>query len=357
MKLVYFNARRIFDMINFDLSSDIQIFLKMFNTQSMTDRTGTIISPFNMELIYPLQKLKTEKQSYADACNDRAKKIIKMIDEKDTTIFLLWSGGVDSTTMMSAMLSHSSPQQQKKMIILLSQKSIRENEKFFKNYILGKLRYESSLHSLEKLIKSLDNNIMIFSSEQCHFYGNWWSYVMSNHNDPITIGSFHYLQLHNDQLYFKMLKQILEKSAASSGIKLETKFQYVWWHLFCFLFQGQCMRERTYHAQIIDRRPDSLLINKVDMFFMGDKFDQWAMQRAMNLDTDFSIYKKDSKEYILNFDNNKEYYQSKFKVNSGVSLQTANESCLLMDDNYNEIAPDKLLEYYNKKNDFIMFKK
>ena len=348
---------------------DLEVYLNLSSPTTkknwgLIDRTMTFQMPLNFEIRVPLTEISPRTQTYDDACNSRAIEIINLAEQLDLKIYVMWSGGVDSTTVLSSLLANSSIDQQKRFIILLSQPSIKENLNYFKNFILGKLTYESSVNFVD-LLTSGDIIVHGECQDQLYMIQGGRYYTEEEVDIPVTPKSIKELILDNsyfDQSMIDDYIHLMKESAGSVGIELEKAWEYIWWNSFCFGIQSNDIR--TFQFVESDVLSPKLLSQNIITFFHTSKFDQWAMQRVQNNKDMPSInasYKKEAKEYIFAFDKNKEYFDKKKKVDSGGILHSGFKldrysKKYIMDDSFNSVPIDKLQEYYNPNNYFSKYR-
>ena len=91
-------------------------------------------------------------------------------------------------------------------------------------------------------------------------------------------------------------------------------------------------------------------------FFETNKFDQWSMQNMINRNWVNFVYKKESKDYIIEFDKDQQYFENKGKVNSGGIITGSTISKTLIDESFNEVDISNILEYYNPDNIFSNYR-
>ena len=120
-------------------------FYKLYGKWVMPfDRTGVMKSPIRDVPIFPVPQFRTFTKTFEELCDERAIQILKSTQGSDSDIYILYSGGIDSTCTLALLLKHSTPAQQKRFVVLLSHECIAENPRFFDEYISGKLRTGSS---------------------------------------------------------------------------------------------------------------------------------------------------------------------------------------------------------------------
>src|SRR3954462_7436394 len=107
------------------------------------DRTGTITTPIRNVPLFPIPEFRTFTKSYEEVCDGRAREILQNADTPGIRIYVLYSGGIDSTCLLISLLKQATPEQKKNIVVLMSHESIAENPRFYEEHIRGKLKVES----------------------------------------------------------------------------------------------------------------------------------------------------------------------------------------------------------------------
>lgn len=324
----------------------------------LVDRTQTFKMPLNFQIRLPIKKISSVIQTYSDACNTRAKEIINLAELNDLKIYILWSGGVDSTAVLTSLLLNSSEDQQKRFVILLTQSSIKENLNYFNNFILGKLKYETAI-TYRTLLKS--GHIIVNGECQDQLYMLFGDRLYTDDEIQVqaTPDTFTKTFLEKPTFEKKLVEDYMYlayQSAKSVGVELKEIWEYIWWILFCFVLQANDVRNFMF---VDDPFDPELISQNIITFYSSSKFDQWAMQRVQNhkdLPPINKFYKKESKEYIFAFDKNKEYFDKKEKVNSGGVLQNTYQKKPIMDNLMKNVPVEFLMDYYNPDNFFSKYR-
>ena len=141
-------SKDIFD--NFKTINPLSFFEDFQMFMIMSDRFGGLnkYSTFNVVATKGLEYLKTLKEySYGNniqqflfnAVDKRGKEILDKAYNDVKHIYLLWSGGIDSTAVLISFLKSISEEQKRMFHIIMSKRSIEEYKLFYDNYVDGKL--------------------------------------------------------------------------------------------------------------------------------------------------------------------------------------------------------------------------
>ena len=348
-RLIWFDFRYVLDHSNFadmKLHDDFSEYMKVFSAtgHAAVDRTKTFNMPVSMQTISPLERCKSSVQEYADACDSRALQLLSMAEQKRLNIYVMWSGGIDSTGMLVALLKNSTSSQKQRITVLLTQGSIRENPQFFKRFIIGKVDYSTALDFNIKFDNSThmllcaSTNDQLFGSNPFHFNSN--ASLDKPTVEMIQAGMFSSVDIKTAE----KIKFILENTAASRGIELLTLDHHRCWYQLCFCHQYVQARFLSYFHHTNSEN--------VMEFYNHDDFDQWSMQRyhkpVLSLE-----YKKECKQYIFDFDKNQDYMDNKHKVNSGSRLITNLQRIHILDEDRKSVPETDFVKYYEPNNIFL----
>ena len=330
--------------------------LKMYLTYcqlfsyNLIDRTSTVEMPLNFKIHSPILSLRSNIQTYADAVDSKACEILEIAEKNDYNIYIMWSGGPDSTAMLASLLLNSSANFKEKLIVLMSQGSIKEHPAFFNRFILGKIKYQSSFQSLGKI--QFDRALLVHGECNDQLFGRPTILNVIPFKDDIadkTVFNKLYKSTYKNEQMDEMWYDIYRTTSNSVGVELKTVGDFAWWTDFCFCFQYILLRIFYRSGDLPDFKH---INNKFICFFDSDKFNQWSMQNMPGRQYDKLEYKKEAKEYILQFDNDLDYFETKSKIVSGASIVSGINLKHILDDSMEDVSYVDLMEYYNPNSIF-----
>ena len=172
-KLLYYKPRIVNDVENYDLPGikKFSHFFKIFaHDVVIVDRTKTIKVPVHTKILFPIPKFRLMSKTYEEICNERAIELLNKADTMKVSLCVFYSGGIDSTLVMVSLLKNATEEQKKNIVVLLSEESISENPNFYKEYIQGKLKVESSANfpyivGTNALLVTGEHNDQLFGSD------------------------------------------------------------------------------------------------------------------------------------------------------------------------------------------------
>jgi hypothetical protein len=369
-KITWFDQTYVLNQSNFEslrLLPGIKEFITAFGKSDLgPDRTGTVALPLDFHVVNTLLPLRSNTATYADCCDLRAMGLVQQAEYTDKQLYIMWSGGVDSTTMMTAFLRNTTDQQKQRITVMMSQNTTKENPGFFKRFVLGKLRYETSLNFVDRF--SQDDSIFVHGECNGQLFGDMdefsnpyfmnkpaidvpqWQHHLEDKATPELISAMWGHKSFNPKL-IEIAKHVVDTSARSVGLELQNLHQFACWYKLCFVVQHCQLRPIALLNHNVKTRHQSLT-QKVQSFYVSDDFDQWAMQRLTTLGEHCKIQRLESREYIRSFDGDQDYFENMQKVNSGSSLHNLNHRAYALDINMNSVSDEDLINYYQPANIF-----
>lgn len=327
---------------------------------SFIDRTGTISIPFNTKSLFPIPQFRPMKKSFEEICDERARELLERAQDFGTSLYVFYSGGIDSTLLLISLLKNSSPEQKRNIVVLMTEESITENPNFYRDHIHGKLRTESAtmfpyLLGSKHLLVSGEHNDQLFGSDMV--------------GALITkFGSSVIHQPYNRDIFFKFFDEntnnagitnfcldLFERLKAAAPINIATNFDYLWWINFSLKWQSVFMRILSYTSSRNTPAIDIEYVNRNYVQFYGtDDFQLWSMNNLdKRIKDSWKTYKWVCKDIIYKYTKDADYRDNKIKRGSLYFLLLQQSSYNFIDESMkfsNSLNPQ---EYYNPQNDFI----
>lgn len=281
------------------------------------DRTGTINTPVNFKILRPWEPYTTPLS--LDEC---FKLRVQELCNTNKTLYLFWSGGIDSTAMAVGFLNHCSNLSQLKVVYAPS--AMKENPGFF-------------LHLLEHPeIEMIDFSGEVYLNQE--FDG---IYITADAADELTASldaSFFdangYEALHKpwDEFIFEKTKNInlidfYKEYSSQSNVPIVTVLDARWW----FYVQCKIQKFPTAFSSLFNQH-QSLPIGFYDTY----NFENYAAHNISTIieNKNYHSYKQFLKEYIFEYDKNEIYRKFKTKVNSFQTLLYGAKKIILQDNRY-----------------------
>jgi hypothetical protein len=363
-QLYYYNPITVVNQLT---TPDIKAWSSIYNfigkSVNIIDRTETLVQPINTVLHSSsvMPTVVPTMLTFADCVTLRAKTIWDHAVSTNRKIGILYSGGIDSTTVLSSFIKNYSMAELKdRLYVLTSTEGIRENPKFYKDFILPNFNTISSEYlpwQFEKddILVTGELNDQLFGSDLMKVYLRVNQAEVANAKlDRGHIIAYFNSSIDNMPVTLIMVNAIFE-SAEKVGVPLETNLDFFWWYNFCFKWQAVNFRV---YALVMPRLTSTITEqwhnDHMFHFFQSQEFQLWSMNNPqVRRITDWKNYKQQAKEYIFELDSNKDYLQNKIKKPSLFTVFHHRKMNQGVDSNFNLINTINALDYYNPANDFV----
>lgn len=341
----------------------MQKFARIFDALNqiamISDRTGAIKTPIHTEDLDPIPALESMKYTYEELCDMRAKEILEMSQKRNIKLYVFYSGGIDSTLILVSLLKNCTQQQKERIVVCMSEESILENPNFYRDYIIGKLKVESS-HNFKYLLGT-DNLLvtgyhndqlfgMVSTKEFMDIFGD--KVIHEKYNKDL-ISRYYNMKL-NDLDLSKQFTDILEKTYLACPVKLETNFDYFWWLTFALRWDGIYHRILLFTSKKNLHKITREYLKENYISFYGTKnFQLWSMYNLdKKIKEDWASYKYICKEIIYDFNKDEDYFKNKLKSTSFNKVTKSNSSLNYIVTPFEMVEDINFEDYYNPDNDF-----
>lgn len=303
-------------------------------------RVGKFNTPWNTSLdpLFAMPELKVIPDKLSDLMDQRAIEINQIAKRENKVIYIMWSGGIDSTSVLVAFLKNLPAQDLANIVIVMSIDSVLENPRFYETYIQNKFKCISYLeYSINA--STLDNCIMLNGDPADALFGP--SIFMFKH----LVSTGEYLKPFKSNMklitesierqgeamikkfnvpgfstwyYFKIAKNI--ESLPSIGI--ESVSDWWWWHYMNFKWEFSIwraiLRRKNREHENVPLSKEQIESFVKNTFFNTNKFQQWSYSnlRTHIINNDPATHKWEIKQYIYNFDHDSAYQTQKVKITS-----------------------------------------
>lgn len=265
------------------------------------------------------------------------------------TVYLFWSGGIDSTMVLCAILKNCSAAFRSKLVIVLNNNSIDEFPEMYQLHIRGKFTEANTddfiagliLHTNDALYLTGDIGDSIFGFDGFptidkmypNLYKNSWVKnkdflvsFFSKTTGNITAGKF--------------LVDYVEESLVRSKIEVDTIYDFLWWINFNWGYNtGVYMNWRLGLVPPgLDAR--KYMEENLFIFFNSKPFQNWAVASIgtnLRIGDTGSTHKKSAKQYIFDYTKDSEYFLNKLKEDSAPKNKQIynNRMLVAVDTDYN----------------------
>ena len=311
--------KRVLDIIK--VHEDVDIFRSIHGVVSeswLLDRTENVQLPFKSKILKENKipnAITGFKKNLTEICVDRA---LELHASCDNEIYILWSGGIDSTLIVVGFLLANLDLD--KITIVCNHDSVKENTLFYRQHILKKFKIISSeaftqrmkIEIIDGLIISGEQGDLIFGQDfgQIMFqrYGADYLKLTANRS---TITKF-FTDSDMTSRAANCWYDIFMGSAHLSPRPIDTVYDFSWWTGFNWRWQWalEKIKMRSVHDQ------------NIKTFFSGDAFQQWAFGHNQDIN-EITDFKLDYKKIICNYTKDFNYLE-KIKIPSATFYYGAN---------------------------------
>lgn len=336
-------------------------FFKLYGNWTIpVDRTGTVTMPVNTLSLFPIPKLRPFAKTFEELCDERAIQVLADAEKLSATMYVLYSGGIDSTCLLVSLLKHATPQQKENIVVLLSHDSIAENPRFYDEHIRGKLRAGSSISFTERIgedcyLLSAEHNDMVMGSEKIGkmmtLYGP--ESIHQPYDRDMVAGLFS-TALSGDAMMGHFYVDLFERIRDAAPVPVETNMDFLWWSNFVVKWQS------CFHYILLFTPPrnahkvtQEYLDKRFISFYNTDEFQLWSMSNPdKRIKDTWKSYKWVCKDIIYKYNKDAEYRDNKTKKGSLLPLIGFNPPFRFIDEHMrfrNDLKPE---EYLRPDNDF-----
>jgi hypothetical protein len=324
------------------------------------DRTGTIRMPVDLVAQFPLAKYRPFRTEFEELCNTRAIQVLSQAEKLGTSLYVLYSGGIDSTCLLVSLLKNASPEQKKHIVVLLSQDSISENRRFYDEHIRGKLRMGSSITFPDLIgedvcLLSAEHADMVLGTEKIgKLMMRFGPDSIYKRYDRTMLAELYADYLGGDIAAADLHMGIFERLRDVSPVPIVSNMDFLWWVNFCIKWQScfyyiLLFASPRNAAKVTPAYVDTRFIS----FYNTDEFQLWSMNNLdKRIKDTWKSYKWVAKDIIYEFNKDEEYRDNKTKKGSLLPLIGFNPPFHFIDEQLrfrNDLSPE---EYLIGKNDY-----
>lgn len=289
----------------------------------LIDRTHTVQVPVNVKVHCPIPEFKPISKSYEQICDERAQELLRRSDEHDLPIYVFYSGGIDSTLVMVSLLKNATNEQRDRICALMSNESINENPKFYRDHLRGKVKLEAAViypYALSKraIFVGGEYNDQIFGSALFKdFIDVHGEHSLAEKYSRQTMHAMFFKKWHNKKV-IDWYMDLFERVCKAAPCPIESNGDFLWWINFSMKWQSVYFRMLTYASDFVTHNIDKDFIDNHFFHFYGtDDFQLWSMGNPdKRVVTTWESYKWEAKEVIYNYNHDAEYRDYKTKNGS-----------------------------------------
>ncbi len=325
---------------------DVAIFREVHGIISdswLIDRSNSIRLPFKSvstkeyTLDFPIKNIDIETASY-----NRAQDLIKT----NQPIYVLWSGGIDSTFVLVSLLTAGINKDQ--IFVVCNQDSLKENYKFFKliqplvnivstEKIIQNLKYSQ----IDGIILSAEHGDLLygydFSSEMLQIFGSDYLKGPVSRSSITRFFTYKKMSLESANCWF----DIFIESAKMSARPIVTNYDFSWWVGYNWRWQYALEKFRMRF----------LTLENSTTFFSGTDMQNWAIHHCQPDLLTLKDFKPEYKKIIFRYNKDNDYLNNKIKHESTTLYYGSNSFAAILEDNSRLSIKDfDLFSFYQSDN-------
>lgn len=329
----YFNPSRVFTPANYMplnecLSYDMRNKIR-FGYYTQTSATYPRFDPEDfLYKIKPnpiyniLPDVNPRLERFSDIADARAIEIEKL-SEKVSTVYLFWSGGIDSTTILVSILKNCSAAFLSKVVVVVNSYSIAEFPNMYYGHVHKKLAEVSTDEFLSGNIVPNNNSIYLTGDVGDPIFGfddivGYDSLFPNSFNTPWKKQIDNLISFFNrvDDTKGVVVCQAIIDSLAAAQIEVDTVYDFLWWTNFNWGHDIDLFHNWIYGVLPETINGKKFVEENMVYFFNCKAFQNWSVA---SIGTDLKVGKKASshklaaKKYIYDFIRDRYYLIYKVK--------------------------------------------
>jgi hypothetical protein len=326
------------------LSPDLEIFSEFFKIVSsswIADRSEQSKLPFKTKILdeHKLNNQLYDSVSLEDACQSAVEKYKNL----KSPIYILWSGGIDSTLILVSFLKYGFDKN--KIIVGCNVDGIKENYNFYKNFILPNFKVMSS----ELLIQQVDSGTLINGDPADALLGIdlaltlFKKYGSEYLSKPCSrdIISQHFVMSGLSEHAANCWYDYYISSIDFSPKKIVTVQDFSWWITFNHRWQ-------TANEKLKTRINSGLEYSR---FFDSIKFQSWTINKLSTPIEKLQDFKYDYQKIIFDYTKDEEYFYKKIKLSSASFTFGSQPYSAILDNGLKLKSKDfDIFDYYDRDN-------
>lgn len=346
-KLLYFSVKPIISNIVNNCNLD-SITLKKFNHcfnnklylfTSSSSKVGQFHNFFNIH-IEERHRLPTPDKSFNLSFEECAKivsqRLENLLEKKNKSLLIYWSGGIDSTLILSAIIKNFNERNLKNITIALNSASFIENPLFYNNIIKDKFKTINT-NNKELLSDPWKKYLIVDCDSFGHLlYGDCSIYqimlvnkipnfnIIKDNDASVdflkkVIGKNH-VNIQPQNHHATYLLDICSNTAKFNGLNLEYISEILWWRSFNFNLGWEWwMLYNAYATEFTKDNYNSYIENTFNWGTQPEYY-QYSMSQKTHFPKNIESVKLDAKTYIYKLDKNLMYFKNKVKLLSSFSV-------------------------------------
>lgn len=361
-KILYYNSYAVTQSASRQLPGMkiFSYFFSMYGTRVVPlDRTETIKVPIQTKSLYPIPVLKPFTKSFEEICNERAREILARAEARQSRLRVLWSGGIDSTLLLVSLLKNGSQGQRDTIVVMLTEESIAENPRFYRDHVRGKLTVEPAnqfpyLLGGPDMFLGGEHNDQLFGSDAIGaLILRFGPSIIHQTYTRDTFFTFFNEMTGNPQVTNFYL-DLFERLKEAAPVPVNSCYEFLWWINFSLKWQCVSLRMLSYTAP---RNAPKINLGYIGtnylQFYNTEDFQLWSLtNRDKKIKDTWKTYKWPCKDIIYDYTKDADYRDNKTKKTSFNQLTPQHTAYNFIDEKGELQSELAAYEYYRPDNDF-----
>jgi asparagine synthetase B (glutamine-hydrolysing) len=314
--------------------------VEFFNSRNMHI---DLKSPWLLEPTeYTMPAMPTSPVTFEEAADTFGAEVSAEIDNgKD--VYMMWSGGIDSTSIAVSVLRNIKTNQHKKLHIVSSALSREENPMFHHNFLAKFDQIE--LKSFDPGLLDLSSSLILDGEGGDQIFGSSAANkLFSIYPEMIlkpwrTNIDFLHQYWHKDSVpgFYEFFMNLMETTINQGSAPVDTLYDFYWWLNFNFKFDSVMYRHTLRLSENVpDDQFEHFSKNVLKRMFAHEKIQQWSMSCGAvdKIHTARKTIKWGARQYIYEFDHNEYYFREKRKEFSTETIANTTAKYIAVDKNY-----------------------
>lgn len=291
---------------------------------SITDRSGAVRLPIKTQVLPELQipEFQVTTTSYEELGEQRARALLDLARDTGRRLAVMYSGGIDSTLILVNLLKVATAQELRDhCLVLLSEISIRENPRFYQDYVSRCFVCESSY--LWHAYVGNPQYIMVTGEGNDQLMGSAVvQKIVLDRGESVALGGVDRDEVirsldhtTHDSAISAKITAAFDRIADTAPVPLPTLFHYFWWINFALKWQTTYTRLFCWTAPRF--RSTVKFEDNYFSFYHTPEFQLWSMNNTDRMiQGNWRSYKYHCKEIIYKFNHDRDYFDNKAKWGS-----------------------------------------
>jgi hypothetical protein len=291
---------------------------------------------------YPVPSMPARPVTFESAADNFGLTVCQDL-ECGKQVYLMWSGGIDSTVVAVSILKYIKPSHRCNLHVVLSDFSKHENPIFYHKFLKQFNQIDignfdpANINLANSIILDGEGGDQIFGSSSANrFFSQYPEKIMLPWRQNLdSIRSY----WHNPDVpgFWEHFLGLVQFTIDQNTVPVETCFDFFWWANFNFKLDATLIRHTLRLSDNVDDSNFKYFAQTVmRRFYTHEGIQQWSMSAGATdkINTAKKTVKWAGRKYIYEFDHNEYYFREKRKEFSKEAASTLGSRYFAIDKNY-----------------------